>query len=136
MAVPAGCGDPVPDRPDGSPRNLWQVEVEGMEPHGDTVRVELTARWPLLADVTPLAVAELNCAPGKPIGPRSRRRSASVHGLTPALGTVGQPERRTRHRGRSQPRLGTASRSERCLRHREPAVPGRDDSANRAPWCP
>nr|WP_205353516.1 ABC transporter ATP-binding protein [Embleya scabrispora] len=54
-------------RPDGSPRNLWQVEVDGMELHGDTVRVELTGPVPLLADVTPLAVAELELAPGKPV---------------------------------------------------------------------
>ncbi|MGC0417559.1 molybdate transport system ATP-binding protein [Embleya sp. AB8] len=54
-------------RPDGSPRNLWQVEVDGMELHGDTVRIELTGPIPLLADVTPLAVAELDLAPGKPV---------------------------------------------------------------------
>ncbi|MYV99257.1 TOBE domain-containing protein, partial [Streptomyces sp. SID3343] len=51
-------------RPDGSPRNVWQVRVDGMELHGDTVRIELTGPLPLLADVTPLAVAELDLAPG------------------------------------------------------------------------
>lgn len=28
-------------RPAGSPRNVWPVEVRGLEPYGDSVRVEL-----------------------------------------------------------------------------------------------
>ena len=28
-------------RPDGSPRNLWQATIEGIERHGDNVRVHL-----------------------------------------------------------------------------------------------
>jgi len=51
-------------RPHGSARNVWRVSVGGMEPHGDTVRVELDGPLPLLADITPLAVAELELAPG------------------------------------------------------------------------
>lgn len=67
VAFPPAAVTLYRSRPDGSPRNLWQVEVGGMELHGDTVRVELTGPVPLLADVTPLAVAELELAPGKPV---------------------------------------------------------------------
>ena len=51
-------------RPHGSPRNVWQGEVSGMTPHGDVVRLEVTGALPVLADVTPAAVAELGLVPG------------------------------------------------------------------------
>ena len=73
-------------RPDGSPRNLWEARVEGVERHGDQVRVHLFV-WPtssggrsgdaegaheaaagrisVAADVTPAAVAELGLAEGR-----------------------------------------------------------------------
>ncbi|MFF4987322.1 ABC transporter ATP-binding protein [Streptosporangium saharense] len=54
-------------RPDGSPRNLWQAVIEGMERHGDNVRVHLEGPLPVAADVTPAAVAELGLTPGQPI---------------------------------------------------------------------
>jgi molybdate transport system ATP-binding protein len=38
-----------------------------MEAHGDVVRVSVDGPVPLLADVTPLAVAELGLEPGAPI---------------------------------------------------------------------
>jgi molybdate transport system ATP-binding protein len=51
-------------RPDGSPRNCWRVTVASVERHGDLVRLRLDGDPPLLADVTPGAVAELGLAPG------------------------------------------------------------------------
>jgi len=51
-------------RPEGSPRNVWPGEVAGMTPHGDVVRLEVTGPLPLLADVTPTAVADLGLLPG------------------------------------------------------------------------
>jgi molybdate transport system ATP-binding protein len=53
-------------RPDGSPRNLWQVRVVGLEPYGDGVRVEvLTGLQSLVAEVTPAAVAALGIDVGQ-----------------------------------------------------------------------
>jgi molybdate transport system ATP-binding protein len=51
-------------RPDGSPRNLWQATIGGIEPHGDQVRVHLDGPVAVAADVTPAAVAELRLAEG------------------------------------------------------------------------
>jgi molybdate transport system ATP-binding protein len=51
-------------RPHGSPRNVWPGEVAGMTPHGDSVRLEVTGTLPVLADITPAAVADLGLVPG------------------------------------------------------------------------
>ncbi|MBA8953911.1 ABC transporter ATP-binding protein [Actinomadura namibiensis] len=55
-------------RPDGSPRNLWQARVGGVERQGDRMRVQLEGP-PLsaAADVTPAAVAELELIEGSTI---------------------------------------------------------------------
>jgi molybdate transport system ATP-binding protein len=54
-------------RPDGSPRNLWPVRVTGLEPHGDQVRIHLEGPVAVAADVTAVAVAELELAPGREV---------------------------------------------------------------------
>ena len=54
-------------RPEGSPRNVWPGEIDGMTPHDVAVRLEVTGPLPVLADVTPAAVAELGLAPGEPV---------------------------------------------------------------------
>ncbi|TYB57192.1 ABC transporter ATP-binding protein [Nonomuraea sp. PA05] len=54
-------------RPDGSPRNLWQARVEGVERHGDNVRVHLDGPVTAFADITPAAVADLDLAPGRQV---------------------------------------------------------------------
>ncbi|PSL01774.1 molybdate transport system ATP-binding protein [Haloactinopolyspora alba] len=53
-----------PERPQGSARNAWPVTVRDLEAHGDLVRVTADGPVPVLADVTPLAVADLGLAPG------------------------------------------------------------------------
>ena len=62
------------DRPDGSPRNVVQVRLAGMEPRGEVVRlraepVDGGPAWVtgLAADVTPAAVADLGAA--EPLAP-------------------------------------------------------------------
>jgi molybdate transport system ATP-binding protein len=54
-------------RPDGSPRNLWPGRIATVEPHGDGVRIEVAEvpdrRSSILAEVTPVAVAELRLRP-------------------------------------------------------------------------
>jgi len=54
-------------RPEGSPRNVWAGRVAGVEAVGDRVRVAVTGRPDVLADVTPGAVAELDLAAGAPV---------------------------------------------------------------------
>ncbi|MBO3746214.1 ABC transporter ATP-binding protein [Streptosporangiaceae bacterium NEAU-GS5] len=54
-------------RPDGSPRNLWQAHIEGIERHGDNIRVHLGGAIAVAADVTPAAVADLDLTPGQRI---------------------------------------------------------------------
>ena len=51
-------------RPDGTPRNQWQVTVAGIERRGDHVRIDLTGPLPLAADITPAALADLDLTPG------------------------------------------------------------------------
>ena len=55
------------DQPSGSPRNVWPGTVTSVSPHGDAVRVQVEAAVPLLADITPAALASLNLRPGSPI---------------------------------------------------------------------
>ncbi|MFI6456629.1 ABC transporter ATP-binding protein [Streptosporangium amethystogenes] len=54
-------------RPDGSPRNLWQATIEGIERHGDSVRIHLAGPIAAAADITPAAVADLDLTPGQRI---------------------------------------------------------------------
>ncbi|MFI6786913.1 ABC transporter ATP-binding protein [Nonomuraea sp. NPDC050383] len=54
-------------RPDGSPRNLWQARIDGIERHGDNVRVHLDGPITAFADITPAAVADLDLTPGQQI---------------------------------------------------------------------
>ncbi|HZN19575.1 MAG TPA: ABC transporter ATP-binding protein [Micromonosporaceae bacterium] len=54
-------------RPDGSPRNTWPARVDGVERHGDSVRVHLDGPLPAASDITPAAAAELGLAPGQPV---------------------------------------------------------------------
>ena len=52
------------DRPSGSPRNVWEVTVVGVEAHGERVRVELTGEPSVAAEITTGAAAELELLPG------------------------------------------------------------------------
>ncbi|MET7338831.1 TOBE domain-containing protein, partial [Nonomuraea sp. NPDC005650] len=54
-------------RPDGSPRNLWEARIDGIERHGDNVRVHLDGPITAFADITPAALAELDLTPGQTI---------------------------------------------------------------------
>lgn len=83
-----------PRRPYGSPRNVWAVRVTGLEPYGDSVRVELarlaaptsqptsrptsqpasqpasrptTGAATVVAELTATAVAELELVPGRTV---------------------------------------------------------------------
>ncbi|QDO87679.1 ABC transporter ATP-binding protein [Ornithinimicrobium ciconiae] len=53
-------------QPEGSARNVWRGTIAGLEQHAHTIRVQVAApeHPPVLADVTPAAVAELELAVG------------------------------------------------------------------------
>jgi molybdate transport system ATP-binding protein len=53
--------------PEGSPRNVWQATVTGIQHHGDNLRVELGGPLPAAADITPDAAVQLRLAPGEQI---------------------------------------------------------------------
>lgn len=68
-----------PRRPEGSARNAWPVTVRDLEAHGDLVRVTGEGPVPVLADVTPLAVAELGLAPGAQVWASVKASEVSVY---------------------------------------------------------
>jgi molybdate transport system ATP-binding protein len=51
-------------RPDGTPRNVWAARVRHVERLTDRVRVVLEGELPIVAEVTPAAVAELDLREG------------------------------------------------------------------------
>ena len=50
--------------PEGSPRNVLRCMVAGIDPEGDRWRIRLDGAFPLVAEVTPAAAAELRLAEG------------------------------------------------------------------------
>ncbi|MGH8827715.1 MAG: ABC transporter ATP-binding protein [Jiangellaceae bacterium] len=68
-----------PKRPVGSARNAWPGRVHDLEPHGDLVRVTIDGPVPLLADITPLAVAELSLGPGVELWASVKATEVSVY---------------------------------------------------------
>jgi molybdate transport system ATP-binding protein len=54
-------------RPDSSARNCWPARVASLDSHGDTVRVALDGGIPVVAEVTPWAVAELGLRAGSEV---------------------------------------------------------------------
>jgi molybdate transport system ATP-binding protein len=53
-------------RPSGSPRNVWSTRVDELHLVGDRARVHLGPPIPLVAEVTPAALAELDLTEGAP----------------------------------------------------------------------
>jgi molybdate transport system ATP-binding protein len=52
------------NRPDGTPRNVWQGTVESIDTYGERVRVRVKSAVPLVAEVTTGAVRDLGLMPG------------------------------------------------------------------------
>ena len=67
------------DRPSGSPRNVWEGTVISLAPHGDAIRVQIEAALPLIADITPSALATLRLHPGDPIWAAVKATEVSVY---------------------------------------------------------
>jgi molybdate transport system ATP-binding protein len=53
--------------PEGSPRNVWQATVSGIQHHGDNLRIALDGAWQVAADVTPDAAGQLRLRPGEQV---------------------------------------------------------------------
>lgn len=67
------------EHPEGSARNVWRTTVAGLEVQGDQVRVQLAGPPPLVAAVTPAAVADLAIAPGAEVWASLKATDISVH---------------------------------------------------------
>jgi molybdate transport system ATP-binding protein len=52
------------DPPAGTPRNVWRATVAGVDHEGDRARIWLRGAPPIVAEVTPAAIAELGLVPG------------------------------------------------------------------------
>ena len=63
----------------GSPRNVWPGTVASLAPHGDAIRVRVEGAVPLLADVTPAALASLCLEPGSPVWASVKATEISVY---------------------------------------------------------
>ena len=56
-----------PQRPEGSPRNVWPATVAGLQRHGDHLRIRLSGPLDTTADITPAAAAALRLEPGSAV---------------------------------------------------------------------
>jgi len=66
-------------RPVGSPRNVWQGAAEILDVAGDRVRVQVRGPLPLVAEVTPAAVAELRLGEGGEVWAAVKAREIKVY---------------------------------------------------------
>ena len=69
--------------PAGSARHRWHGPVTSLAPHGDAVRLLVSAEPDLLADVTPEAVAELRLQPGSPVWLSVKATAVRTYGGSP-----------------------------------------------------
>jgi len=67
-------------RPEGSPRNVWPGRVHGTDLLGDRVRIHVDGAVPLVAEVTPAAVAELGLHEGVDVWTSVKATELSVYG--------------------------------------------------------
>jgi molybdate transport system ATP-binding protein len=51
-------------RPDGTPRNVWTGTIDGLDVQGDHIRVHIDGPLPVVAEVTPAAIAALDLGVG------------------------------------------------------------------------
>lgn len=67
VAVPPRAVSLYRQPPGGSPRNSWEGRVQGVEHHGNRVRVSVRAELPIVAEITPQAAVALGIEPGAPV---------------------------------------------------------------------
>ena len=66
-------------RPDGTPRNVWQGTVASIDDEGDRARVRVSGAPALVAEVTPAALRELSLAPGADVWVALKATEVSVY---------------------------------------------------------
>ena len=66
-------------RPEGTPRNVWRARAEDLDLRGERVRVRLSGRVPLVAEVTPSAVRDLHLGPGSDVWVAVKATEISVY---------------------------------------------------------
>ena len=64
---------------EGSPRNVWSGRVAGLEAEAGRVRVRVEGTIPVVAEVTPAAVAELSLIEGAEIWVSIKASEVSVY---------------------------------------------------------
>ncbi len=67
------------DPPTGSPRNVAAGTVESIELLGDRARVRVGGAVPLVAEITPGALADLDLAPGRPVWTAVKATEVTVY---------------------------------------------------------
>jgi molybdate transport system ATP-binding protein len=67
-------------RPEGSARNVWQVVVRDIDVQHDRVRVRLDGDVPLVAEITPAAVADLSVHPGEAVWASVKATEVATYG--------------------------------------------------------
>jgi len=66
-------------RPEGTPRNVWRARAEDLDLRGERVRVRLSGRVPLVAEVTPSAVRDLHLGSGADVWVAVKATEISVY---------------------------------------------------------
>jgi molybdate transport system ATP-binding protein len=66
-------------QPEGSPRNVWLEKVRSLDLEGSRVRVGMDGEVPLVAEVTPAAVAELALAEGEMVWASVKATEVTVY---------------------------------------------------------
>jgi molybdate transport system ATP-binding protein len=66
-------------RPDGSARNVWRGEADSLDLEGDRVRVRIAGPVPIVAEVTPAAIADLGLVAGGEVWVSVKATEVSVY---------------------------------------------------------
>ena len=66
-------------RPEGSPRNVWRGRASALDFQGDRVRVGIEGEMPIIAEVTPAAVTDLDLAEGGEVWVSVKATEISVY---------------------------------------------------------
>ncbi|MGH8986184.1 MAG: ABC transporter ATP-binding protein [Acidimicrobiia bacterium] len=65
--------------PEGSPRNVWETRVDGVDDEGERMRVQLGPPIPMVAEVTPAAAHELTLGTGVPVWASVKATEVAVY---------------------------------------------------------
>lgn len=68
-----------PVRPEGTPRNVWPGTVEAVDPEGVRVRIRVAGPLPVVAEVTPAALDDLDLVPGSPVWAAVKAAEVAVY---------------------------------------------------------